>query len=157
MTPLKNKLPLTLLLWLLAPAIHAQTYSVDWYKVSGGGGTSTGTNGSAVYSVSGTIGQQDASTATAEGSYSLTGGFWSLISVVQTAGAPNLTITHSGNSVIVSWPNAGTYTLQQNNNLAASAGWAPSGYTVTTNSPAGTNSITITSPTGHVFFRLANP
>ena len=41
------------LLWLallLMPiAASAQTYNIDWYKISGGGGTSTG----GVYSVSG--------------------------------------------------------------------------------------------------------
>ena len=84
-------------------SVHAQTYSIDWYKIAGGGGTSTG----ATYQVTGTIGQPDASGAMSGGSYSLTGGFWSLISVVQTAGLPNLTITHSGNSVIVSWPDTG--------------------------------------------------
>jgi len=94
----------------------------------------------------------------AGGSYSLAGGFWSLISVVQTPGVPNLTITEAGNnSVIVSWPNTGSYILQQNSNLAVPPGWATSGYTVTTNSPAGTNSITITTPVGNLFFRLANP
>ena len=89
------------------------------------------------------------------GSYSLTGGFWSLISVVQTAGLPNLTITHSGSSVIVSWPDTGSYTLQQNTNLALAGGWATSGYTINTSN--GTNSITITPPTGNLFFRLSNP
>jgi hypothetical protein len=142
-----------LLFGLLVPALsQAQTYSIDWYKVAGGGGISSGTNGSTVYSVSGTIGQHDAGGAMTGGNYSLTGGFWSLISVVQTAGAPTLTITHSGNSVIVSWPNTGSYTLQQNSNLAASAGWATSGYTISTNN--GTNSITITPPAGNLFFRL---
>ena len=29
-----------LLSLLLAPAIHAQTYSIDWYKFAGGGGNS---------------------------------------------------------------------------------------------------------------------
>jgi hypothetical protein len=86
------------------------------------------------------------------GNYSLTGGFWSLISVVQTAGLPNLAITHSGNNVIISWPNTGSYTLQQNANLATSDGWATSGYTISTAN--GTNSITITSATGNLFFRL---
>jgi hypothetical protein len=105
--------------------------------------------------VSGTIGQQDASSAMTSGNYSLTGGFWAIYAV-QTPGAPNLTISHVGNSVIVSWANTGSYTLQQNSNLAASADWATSGYSVTTNSPAGTNSITITPPTGRLFFRLAN-
>ena len=46
----------TLALSLLAPALHAQQYSIGWYKISGGGGTSS--NGQ--YSVSGTIGQHDA-------------------------------------------------------------------------------------------------
>ncbi len=140
-------------LCLLIPAIgFAQSYSIDWYKVTGGGGTSS--NGQ--YSVSGTIGQQDASGAMTGGNYSLTGGFWSLIALVQTPGAPNLTITQAGNSVIVSWPNTGSYTLQQNSNLAASAGWATSGYSITTNAN-GTNNITITRPAGNLFFRLANP
>jgi predicted Zn-dependent protease len=125
-----------------------QSYSVDWYKISGGGGTST--NGQ--YAISGTIGQHDASGAMAGGSYSVTGGFWSLISVVQTAGLPNLVITQNGNTVSVSWPNTGSYTLQQNANLAATSGWAPTGYQINTGN--GTNSITITSPTGNLFFRL---
>src|ERR1017187_4895147 len=64
-----------------------QEYSIDWYKVSSGGGTSTG----GVYSVSGTIGQPDASGAISGGNYSLTGGFWALYAV-QTPGAPLLTI-----------------------------------------------------------------
>src|ERR1039457_7016291 len=80
--------------------LHAQQYSIDWHKVSGGGGTSSNSQ----YSVSGTIGQPDAGVAMSGGNYSATGGFWSLISVVQTTGAPTLTITHSGNSVRVSWP-----------------------------------------------------
>ena len=64
---------LFLLLGLLVPGIgFAQPYSIDWYKIAGGGGTSTG----ATYQVSGTIGQPDASSAMSGGSYSVTGGFW---------------------------------------------------------------------------------
>ena len=125
-----------------------QSYSVDWYKNAGGGGTSTG----GIYAVSGTIGQPDASAAMTGGSYSLTGGFWSLIAVVQTAGVPNLSIAHSANSVIVSWPNTGSYTLQQTANLSM-ANWVASGYTISTSN--GTNSVTVTSPVGNLFFRLA--
>lgn len=139
---------------LVAFNLCAQQYSVDWYKVAGGGGAST--NGH--YSLSGTVGQPDASGAmrggpvTGTNYYSVTGGFWALISVVQTAGLPNLVITHSGNSVIVSWPDTGSYTLQQNGDVAASGGWATTGYPVTT--VTGTNSITIPSPAGNLFFRL---
>ena len=134
------------LMFALAP--HAQQYSIDWYKIAGGGGTST--NGQ--YAVTGTIGQPDAGGAMSGGGYSVTGGFWSLISVVQTAGLPNLIITHNGNTVSVSWPNTGSYTLQQNTNLGNSAGWATSGYSISTAN--GTNSISITSPAGNLFFRL---
>jgi hypothetical protein len=134
---------------LLTATGFAQQYSIDWYKISGGGGTSTG----ATYQVTGTIGQSDASGAMTGGSYSLTGGFWSLISVVQTAGLPNLVITQNGNTVTVSWPNTGSYTLQQNANLAQASGWAPTGYQI--NTANGTNSISITSLAGNLFFRLA--
>jgi hypothetical protein len=75
---------------------------------------------------------------------------------VVAAAAPSLTISSVSNSVIVSWPNTGIYTLQQNSNLAASTAWAASGYPVTTNAN-GTNTVTITPPTGNLFFRLANP
>jgi hypothetical protein len=128
-----------------------QQYSIDWYKIAGGGGTSMG----GVYFVSGTIGQHDAGGPMTGGNYSLTGGFWALISVVQTTGLPNLTVTFVGpNSVKVSWPDTGTYTLLQNSNLAGGS-WITSGYAITTSN--GTNSITITPPTGNLFFRLKQP
>ena len=126
---------------------HAQSYSIAWFKIAGGGGTSS--NGQ--YAVTGTIGQPDASGAMAGGNYSLTGGFWSLISVVQTAGAPTLIITHSGNSVKVLWPYPSTgWTLEQNPNLMP-GNWTPSGGI---SNDGVNNSITITSPTGNLFFRL---
>ena len=129
-----------------------QSYSLDWYKISGGGGASTG----ATYQVTGTIGQPDAGSAMSGGQYSVTGGFWSLIAVVQTAGAPKLTIAHSGNSVTVSWPlGSGGFALQQNSNVTNSAGWSPYGGTVSTNSSV--SSVTISPPTGNLFFRLSHP
>ena len=92
----------------------AQSYSIDWYTIDGGGGTSTG----GVYSVSGTIGQHDAGGPMTGGNFFLTGGFWSLYAV-QTLDAPLLTITYSGNQAIVSWsPSVTGWTLQTNNNLA---------------------------------------
>jgi hypothetical protein len=43
---------LILLLVCSLPAIgFAQQYAVDWHKIAGGGGTSTGPNDSSVYSV----------------------------------------------------------------------------------------------------------
>src|SRR5579872_6844207 len=98
---------------LLTPVAHAQNYSIDWYKIAGGGGTSTG----GTYSVSGTIGQPDASGAMTGGNYSVTGGFWALIQVVQTPGAPKLFISQSGHTVTVYWQNVTGWTLHQSGNL----------------------------------------
>jgi len=120
--------------------------NIDWYKISGGGGTSAG----GTYQVSGTIGQADAGVAASGGNYSLTGGFWSLISVVQTARAPMLYISHSGSTVTVYWQNTGSWTLQQNANLAT-ANWATLSSWTTSN---GTNSLIINHPSGNLFFRL---
>lgn len=46
-------------------------YSIPWFTVDGGGGTSTG----GVYALSGTIGQHDAGRMTG-GAYTIEGGFW---------------------------------------------------------------------------------
>lgn len=139
---------------LLIPFLsEAQPFSISWYKVAGGGGNSAGTNGTAVFSVSGTVGQPDASPALTGGQFAVTGGYWSLISAVPTPGAPALTITLQGTSVVVSWPNYGNFTLQQNNNLAVPSGWVTSSYAITTNGSI--DNITIPSPTGALFFRLA--
>jgi hypothetical protein len=146
---------LIFLLGLLLPALgHAQTYSIDWYKVAGGGGTSTGTNGSIVYAVSGTVGQQDASTAMTGGPYSLTGGFWSLIALVQNAGAPILTIRQSPGSATISWPSPSTGFVLQTNSNPGQPTWSAYTGTIVTNLAGTTNSVTITPPVGKLFFRL---
>src|SRR4051794_33098554 len=79
---------------------RAQSYSIDWFTIDGGGGTSTG----GVYSVSGTIGQPDAGHMSG-GNYTLDGGFWGIIAAVQTPGAPTLRVVlTSTNTVVVAWP-----------------------------------------------------
>ncbi len=137
-------------LLFLALNVSAQTYSINWYKIAGGGGASSGGQ----YSLSGTIGQPDASMAMTGGNYSLTGGFWAFVSVVQTPGAPTLHISISGTTVSVYWQNVSGWTLQQNNSVTAPANWTSAGISSSSN---GTNYLNITSPTGHLFFRLANP
>jgi hypothetical protein len=123
---------------------HAQSYSIDWHKIAGGAGTSTG----GVYSISGTIGQSDASAAMTGGNYSLTGGFWSLFAV-QTPGAPLLTITRAGNQAIISWlPSATGWTLQTNSNLATGIWGNYIG-------PVSNNSVTNPISGGQRFYRLS--
>ena len=65
-------------LLLVLPALHAGSYSVDWYKISSGGGMSTGGS----YSISGTLGQPEAGAPMRGGLDSVAGGFWSLTSLV---------------------------------------------------------------------------
>jgi hypothetical protein len=140
-------------LLLTAVQAHSQPYTINWYKIAGGGGTSTG----GVYSVSGTIGQHDAGGPMTGGSYSLNGGFWSMIGVVQTPGAPLLTITLNPpfSTVTISWPSSGgSFTLQTNGDLTTS-NWVDCGSTV--NSNGGTNSITISPSADNLFFRLKTP
>ena len=55
-----------------APDSPAAAFSIPWWKVANGGGTSQG----GVYVLSGTLGQPDAGELSA-GPYALTGGFWS--------------------------------------------------------------------------------
>ncbi|MGD0613992.1 MAG: hypothetical protein ABSA69_00950 [Verrucomicrobiota bacterium] len=77
------------------------------------------------------------------------------LTVVQTPGLPDLTIAFNGlNSVIVSWPNTGSCTLQQSSNLAGGS-WITSGYIITNSN--GTNSVIVAPLAGNLFFRLSNP
>ena len=130
-------------------AASAQSYSIDWSKVAGGGGTSTG----GVYSVSGTIGQHDAGGPMTGGTYSLTGGFWALYAV-QTPGAPTLRIfLTSTNTAVVAWPQPSTgWSLQQNSDLR------PSGWTNAAQTPivvGNDNQVIISPPAGKRFYRLS--
>src|SRR4051812_50030106 len=67
----------------VATGAVAQNYSIDWFSIDGGGGTSTG----GVYSVTGTIGQPDAGNMSG-GTYSLIGGVLGIVAAVQSPRAP---------------------------------------------------------------------
>jgi hypothetical protein len=140
----------TLALWLVVTGASAQ-YSINWYKVAGGGGTSTG----GVYSVSGTIGQQDAGVPMTGGNFSLTGGFWAL-SAVQTPGAPVLSIQlTTTNTAMVYWPSPSAgYNLQVNTNLATTT-WVAPAESVTDNGTI--KYIIVNPPAGSRFYRLVHP
>lgn len=105
---------LSILLGCTLTAVNAQNYAIAWFTIDGGGGTSSG----GAYSLSGTIGQPEAGMMTG-GSYTLQGGFWSVVGAVQTTNAPLLSIEHTTtNSVIISWPAPATgWQLQENANL----------------------------------------
>jgi hypothetical protein len=134
--------------------VRAQNYSIDWFTIDGGGGTSTG----GVYSVSGTIGQPDAGTMT-NGQYSISGGFWGLVNVIQTPGAPLLSVeTLGGGNVRVYWPLPATgFVLDQTfalSNAPAATVWNQVAFPYQTN--ATHISITV-APSGNKSYRLRHP
>jgi hypothetical protein len=143
---------LAALLAFTAATLHAQSYSLDWFTLDSGGGTSTG----GVYSVSGTIGQPDAGVMSG-GPFTLVGGFWSLIAAVQTEGAPYLSVTRSNTAVLVSWPQPASEWKLESTTVLPSApnAWTliPPPYSV-----SGTNWVVIEpAPSGNRFFRLHKP
>ena len=117
----------TLVLFWLTTLAHAQSYSIDWSTIDGGGGTSTG------------------------GVYSVTGGFWVLPTAVQSSNAPTLLIGPAAPGfATISWtPATPGFVLQSSPTLTPPA-WnnAPSG---------ATNPITVPATLPARFYRLFKP
>ena len=145
---MKRPVSFILGLFLLGVSTARAQYSIDWFKIAGGGGTSTG----GVYAVSGTVGQPDAGEPLTNGQYSVTGGFWALPTVVQTAGAPTLTIAHgplSGQAAISWTPNTPGFVLQQSGSLSP-GNWTDS-------ASGATNPIVVPGTGPAKFYRLLKP
>jgi hypothetical protein len=155
MNDMKNS---TTKIWILVTCLgggslgaRAQNFNLDWFTIDGGGGTSAGGN----FSLSGTIGQPDASAPMTGGIFSLTGGFWSLFAVPR-PDAPRLTITRTAaSSVLLSWPSPSTgFVLQQNSDLNTT-NWVAAPQAVSDN---GTDRfITVNPSTDQQFYRLFRP
>ena len=125
-------------------SVHAQ-YSIDWFTIDGGGGTSIG----GVYSVSGTIGQPDVGATIGGGSYTLQGGFWPGLVVPSSTGGPTLFIQFSGGNVIISWsPATPGFVLEETTSLVAPS-WSPA--------PTGNPTAPIPATGEAKFYRLRKP
>jgi len=138
---------LSLAFCLTTQRVNAQDYAIDWHQVAGGGGLSMG----GTFSVTGTIGQPDAGATLSGGEYSLTGGFWSLVSVLQAAGSPTLSIRYAGGTATVYWQAHDGFFLQENHDLNAPGGWTNSLGSVTV---SGVSFHKVGSSVGPLFFRL---
>jgi hypothetical protein len=145
-----RSLCLALFFSLSLPAL-AQNFSIDWFSVDGGGGTSTG----GVYSVSGTIGQPDAGSPMMGGDYTLVGGFWPIVAAIQTPGAPLLHISRAAGDIVVFWERPATgFLLDETITLNGS----PMAPWMQVDPPYQTNDthifITVPAPMGNKFYRL---
>jgi hypothetical protein len=115
---------LALLLSLTAAqTAHAQSFSIGWFKIAGGGSSSTGGS----FAVSGAIGQPDAGGPLTNAQYSVRGGFWVLPQAVPAPGSPALVIVPSGpGQATLSWsPATPGFILQETTSLV-SPNWTDS-------------------------------
>src|SRR4051812_13897338 len=137
----------------VATGAVAQNYSIDWFTIDGGGGTSSG----GTFSVTGTIGQPDAGHMSG-GAYTIDGGFWGIIAAVQQGpNSPTLRVVLTAtNTVVLAWPSTATgFNLQQNGVIDNAATW---GTVPTVPIVVGSEKQVIVSPpVGNRFYRLKNP
>src|SRR5688572_12034638 len=142
---MKRLVKLCLGVLVALPFSAAAQYTIDWYTIDGGGGSSSGGS----YTLSGTIGQPDAGTLTG-GNYILQGGFWGGVFAVQQVGSPTLVIQRSGPNVIISWDsNASGFILQETINLSNPASWSATS--------GGFNGMSVPASGPTKFYRLHRP
>jgi len=118
-------------------------YAIDWYDVSGGGGSSSSGN----YTLRGVVGQPEAG-AMASNSYTLQGGF--LPGLVETGPPPSVTLSIqlSAGGVAISWqPATPGFVLEETDSLS-SPSWSAA--------PAG-NPVTIAASAKTKFYRVKKP
>ena len=130
----------------IAACVASDQYSIDSFKIAGGGGASTG----GAYSVSGTIGQPDAGMMSG-GPFTLTGGFWALPVAVQSSNVPTLLIIRGAPGfATISWtPATPGFVLQVSDTLTPPA-W-------TNALSAATNPVSIPATLPARFYRLNRP
>lgn len=108
-----------ILFLLLASVAQAQPYAID-NAISGNGG---GTSSNSQYTLSGTIAQPASDSASSSG-YGLATGFWSAVIPLNKPDAPLLTITKTGEYIVLSWSaSAGIFNLEETTDLNTPITW----------------------------------
>jgi len=131
-------------------AMAGEDFQLEHNGLGNGGGTSSG-GGYVLVGQMGIIGTGQSS----GGTYTLEGGSLAMFMVVQTAGAPMLTLTRVGGDVVLAWPvTAIGFELEQTGNLSAPS-WSGAGVTPTI---VGDHyQVTLPAVGSSKFFRLHNP
>ena len=138
-------------LFLASPVVSRADFAIDWFTLDGGGGTST----SAVFTVTGTIGQPDAGVSSG-GNFTLIGGFWGVVVVQPGEGAPLLRITRSGGNVILSWRNPSSgFQLQECSSLSPTITWSDVAEVPVV--VGNDKQVALVALSGNRFFRLRKP
>ena len=132
----------------------AEDYSINWHGVDGGGGWSTGS----VYTITGTIGQPDASRilTNASSQFSVVGGFWSWLRAVQLRDGPRLEIALTAtNTAVIWWPASATNLVLRQSSTLPAAQWGAVAEPVYDDGV--TRYIIVHPPTGNRFYQLGKP
>jgi hypothetical protein len=92
------------ILGLLFPGLLCgQDFSLDWFSVGSGGGSSSGGG----FELSGSAGEP-AAIAMSGGGFEMSGGFWSGLTALDTSAGPvTLNLTLSGGLAVLSWADIG--------------------------------------------------
>lgn len=130
----------------------AQSFSLDWYSMDGGGGVSTG----GAYSVRGTVGQPDAGTMSG-GPFSLQGGFWKVLATVPTAGGPTLSVSQNGSLVKIAWPKPAAGWVLESTPVLAGPTLIWTQVTQIYQDDGIDLYVSLNAPSGSAFFRLRKP
>ena len=95
------KIATALALAVAVSVAMAQTFSIEGRTTSGGGG---GVSAGGGFSVSGTTAGQPDTGDSSGGAFGTDGGFWAVVSVVQTPGAPPIAFRRQAGVLQVFWP-----------------------------------------------------
>ena len=142
--------------WLFVPnPLNAQEFSLDWFAIAAGGGESSGGD----FELSATVGQPDAGD-TLGGDFAIIGGFWSIVTVVDTPAAISLNVSLVDGNVIISWPEneSAGFALEETaalTNPSGSAVWTTVNASPDTSN--GTKSVRLPLVSGNRFYRLHKP
>lgn len=138
------------------PAVASGQFSIDWWTIDGGGGTSRGGD----FSLSGTIAQSDAGAPQQGGDFEVTGGYWPGVpTVIQTPDAPQLRImkdSETGEMTII-WPLPDDgFELRSSRSLGqAPTPWSSVAPLLVQTDPTGSfRFIVVTNPMGRNYFKL---
>ncbi len=148
----RSLLPLPLL--ALGAAQAADSFSLDWFSIDGGGGTARG----AAFELSATIGQPDAAVMQG-GPFTLNAGFWPGPAPKVVAVQPVLSAGRIGDVLVLAWPAAsGAFALERSGDLSDPSAWQ--GVPVQPQPVGPELQVTLPRGTATAFFRLraiANP
>lgn len=138
-----------LLILLAVSSAAAQPFALGKHTIGGGAGTSA----AGQYSVQGTIGQPATHSVSLSGQYAVQGGFWSMAAVIQTPGAPLLSIRQVDGGYEIFWnAEASGFVLEETQSLAGSIAWQ-----IVSQSPVqsnGQNTTALPTTAGYRFYRL---